>query len=74
MIDIGRETESGLISEEVLNAWNTLLAAAAENNGQLDPQALAGFVSEHFEQPGGELEDYEPTDFNAAVGFLGGIN
>jgi len=56
-------------SEATLTAWNLLVAAAAENNGQIDPQALARFVSEHFEQPGGELEDYEPTDFNAAVDF-----
>ena len=50
-------------AETILLAWNLLLKGV--ENGQIDPSVLKTFVQEHFEQPGGELEDYHPTDFNA---------
>lgn len=49
--------------ETILLAWNMLLKGV--ENGQIDPSVLRAFVQEYFEQPGGELEDYQPTDFNA---------
>ena len=44
-----------------MKSWNELISRA--ENGQIESDALASFVQEHFEQPGGELEDHEPTDF-----------
>ncbi|KAE9553179.1 hypothetical protein FO519_003618 [Halicephalobus sp. NKZ332] len=48
-------------AESTLESWNELINKA--ENGQIDPSALAVFVQDHFEQPGGELEDHEPVDF-----------
>jgi len=54
-------------AETTLAAWN-LLQSSVEN-AQIDASALSRFVQEHFEQPGGELEDHEPSDFNAEEQF-----
>ncbi len=45
------------------------MANAVANGGQIDSQAVSAFVAEHFEQPGGELEDYQPQDFDAEEQF-----
>lgn len=37
--------------------------------GPITQERLLAFVSEHFEQPGGELEDHHPTDFNTDYSF-----
>ncbi|KAI1733091.1 trehalase domain-containing protein [Ditylenchus destructor] len=54
-------------AESTLNAWK-LLHGGVEN-GKMDLSALSTFVSEYFDQPGGELEDYQPSDFNAEQDF-----
>jgi len=54
-------------AETTLAAWEILLKSV--ENAQIDPVALSNFVQEHFEQPGGELEDHEPSDFNAEEQF-----
>jgi hypothetical protein len=54
-------------SETTLAAWNLLLGSA--ENAQIDLTSLSNFVQEHFDQPGGELEDHQPIDFNAEVVF-----
>lgn len=55
-------------AENTLAAWNMLNGV---ENAQIDLSALSKFVQEHFEQPGGELEDHEPSDFNAEEQFSG---
>lgn len=54
-------------AESTLEAWK-LLRGGVEN-AQIDLPALSTFVSEYFDQPGGELEDYQPNDFNAEEDF-----
>lgn len=54
-------------AENTLAAWDILLGSV--ENAQIDLTSLSNFVQEHFEQPGGELEDHQPTDFNAEEQF-----
>uniref|UniRef100_A0A7E4VWB3 Trehalase n=1 Tax=Panagrellus redivivus TaxID=6233 RepID=A0A7E4VWB3_PANRE len=54
-------------AETTLTNWNKLISET--ENGQIEPLALATFVNEYFEQPGGELEDYEPLDYQHDVNF-----
>lgn len=49
-----------------LAAWKVLVA---ETGGSVAPEVLLAFVNEHFEQPGCELEDYLPVDFNTEQTF-----
>lgn len=56
-------------AENTLTAWNLLLNGV--ENAQIDLTALSNFVQDHFEQPGGELEDHQPSDFNAEEQFSG---
>lgn len=49
-----------------LAAWKDLVAT---NGGSVPTEILAAFLNEHFEQPGGELEDYLPNDFSAEQEF-----
>jgi len=51
-------------AETTLAAWKEL-----EMEGPITQERLLAFVSEHFEQPGGELEDHHPTDFNTDYSF-----
>lgn len=54
-----------LFADKILLAWNILLQSV--DNAHIEPLALSAFVQEHFEQPGGELEDFYPEDFNPTV-------
>lgn len=44
-------------------AWKALLNNAGPD-GQVHLAVLNNFIQQHFEQPGGELEDHEPSDFS----------
>ncbi|GMT31899.1 hypothetical protein PFISCL1PPCAC_23196 [Pristionchus fissidentatus] len=46
----------------VLNRWNKL-----SENGQIDADTLAAFVSEYFDPPGSELECVYPLDYTDKV-------
>jgi alpha,alpha-trehalase len=54
-----------LDAEVTLKDWNKIINEA--QNGQVNPAALNVFIQEHFEQPGGELEEIEPVDFQHEV-------
>uniref|UniRef100_A0A914P703 Trehalase n=1 Tax=Panagrolaimus davidi TaxID=227884 RepID=A0A914P703_9BILA len=54
-----------LDAEVTLKDWNKVINEA--QNGQVNPAALNVFIQEHFEQPGGELEEIEPVDFQHEV-------
>lgn len=49
-----------------LSEWRELVAL---HNGAVPIEVLATFVNAHFDQPGGELEDHIPEDFNADHSF-----
>lgn len=67
-VDMPLKHDAGL----TLKNWNELVSNS--ENGIIDPSTLLAFVLEHFEQPGGELEDHEPTDFSNNVSFFETIN
>jgi alpha,alpha-trehalase len=49
-----------------LTEWRALVV---EHNGVVPSEILLNFLNEHFEQPGGELEDHVPEDFNTEHTF-----
>lgn len=49
-----------------LSEWRALVA---EHNGTVAPEILMNFLNEHFEQPGNELEEHYPEDFNTEQTF-----
>jgi len=49
-----------------LNEWRALVL---EHNGTVPKEVVMNFLNEHFEQPGGELEDHAPEDFNSEQDF-----
>ncbi|TKR64639.1 hypothetical protein L596_025136 [Steinernema carpocapsae] len=55
-------------AEIALNKWQLIC-----QTGVPDATALRIFIEEHFDSPGGELEDHEPTDFNLNAEKLSGI-
>uniref|UniRef100_A0A183TZD7 Trehalase n=1 Tax=Toxocara canis TaxID=6265 RepID=A0A183TZD7_TOXCA len=46
-------------AESTLRAWQTLLSS-----GQIDEASLRQFVATYFDEPGGELDDFRPNDFD----------
>lgn len=53
--------------ESILEDWKLLLGGV--ENAKIDSTALSKFVNECFDEPGGELEDHQPNDFNAEENF-----
>lgn len=49
-----------------LTAWKQLIT---ETGGVIVTDVLLNFINEHFDQPGGELEDHQPIDFNTEQNF-----
>jgi alpha,alpha-trehalase len=49
-----------------LAAWRQLVA---QTGGVIVTDVLLAFINEHFDQPGGELEDHQPEDFNIEQSF-----
>jgi len=61
-VDMPLKTEAAT----TLSEWRALVA---ETGGIIAPEVLLNFVNEHFEQPGGELEDHQPEDFTTEQTF-----
>uniref|UniRef100_A0AC34PUN2 Trehalase n=2 Tax=Panagrolaimus sp. JU765 TaxID=591449 RepID=A0AC34PUN2_9BILA len=51
--------------ELTLRNWDELMNKVGVD--VIDPAVLTAFVNEHFEQPGDELEEHEPSDFQNNV-------
>lgn len=49
-----------------LTAWKQLVA---ETGGVISTDVLVAFISENFDEPGFELEDHQPEDFNTEQSF-----
>lgn len=49
----------GTFSESTLSAWQALVSS-----GHLDEASLRQFVTNYFDEPGGELDDFRPMDFD----------
>lgn len=50
--------------ETVLKNWESLVTST---NGEFTTEILANFVDENFDEPGCELEECQPDDFNEEV-------
>lgn len=55
--------------ESTLHDWQELIAS-----GQIDENSLRLFISNHFDEPGGELDNCEPSDFDPEYGKFESIN
>lgn len=47
-----------------LEDWQNLV-----NSGKLDDMSLRMFIEKHFDEPGGELDEIQPIDFNPDFSF-----
>ncbi|KAM3724224.1 Trehalase [Dirofilaria immitis] len=56
-------------AETTLQHWHELIAS-----GQIDENSLRRFVENHFDEPGGELDNCEPSDFDPEYGKFESIN
>ncbi|VDK74142.1 unnamed protein product [Onchocerca ochengi] len=56
-------------AESTLQDWQELIAS-----GQIDENSLRRFVENHFDEPGGELDNCEPSDFDPEYGRFESIN
>lgn len=56
-------------AETTLHDWHELIAS-----GQIDENLLRRFVESHFDEPGGELDTCEPSDFDPEYGKFESIN
>lgn len=55
--------------ESTLQDWHELIAS-----GQTDENSLRLFIESHFDEPGGELDNCEPSDFDPEYGKFESIN
>lgn len=58
-----------MLSESTLRDWQDLV-----DGGSLDEESLRCFVENHFEEPGGELDNCEPCDYDPESGRFEAIN
>uniref|UniRef100_A0A0R3RYG0 Trehalase n=1 Tax=Elaeophora elaphi TaxID=1147741 RepID=A0A0R3RYG0_9BILA len=56
-------------AETTLHDWHELIAS-----GQIDEHSLRRFVESHFDEPGGELDSFQPSDFDPESGRFESIN
>ncbi|VDO45552.1 unnamed protein product [Brugia timori] len=56
-------------AESTLHDWHELI-----ESGQIDENSLRHFVESHFDEPGGELDTCEPSDFDPEYGKFESIN
>ncbi|VDN44716.1 unnamed protein product [Gongylonema pulchrum] len=53
-----------------MHDWQALISCG----GQIDEGALRHFVESHFDEPGGELDACQPSDFDPECGKFETIN
>ncbi|EJW81809.1 trehalase, partial [Wuchereria bancrofti] len=56
-------------AESTLHDWHELI-----ESGQIDDNSLRHFVESHFDEPGGELDTCEPSDFDPEYNKFESIN